>query len=532
MKKIEFSLNRDFRGSFHPQSVGATLTRMINRQLSHLSDGLEIIRRIGAGDPEITSIAFDSRDVSEGSVFFALPGIHVDGHDYITTAIENGAVAVICTSIPSDIEPKVVYLRVPDTRAAMSPFSAAFWGHPSKELKVVGVTGTDGKSTTVSLIRQLLEISGASAGSISTVSFNVGGSSGSNIFRQSTPEAPQVHGLLKAMKDAGQTHAVVEATSHGLSPRTSRLADIHFDAAVFTNVTEEHLEFHGDLQTYRKDKSRLFGMIAESRNRDAFGVVNADDPNAELFIEAAGEKPVFTYSMKYKDADLFATNLKTSPTGTGFTLCSPWGDANTSISLPGLYNVENTLAALCTVSELEDLDPLELASRLPELKGVKGRMEPVEGDMSFHVMVDYAHSPGSFRKILPFLKNLAEGRLIVVFGSGGERDLEKRPQQGSLAAEFADLVFLADEDPRGEEPMAVLEDIAAGCKGMVRDRNLFLIPDRSRALKEAFKMARAGDLVAALGKGHESSIIYSDGPIEWDEAEACRQALRELGYEA
>jgi UDP-N-acetylmuramoyl-L-alanyl-D-glutamate--2,6-diaminopimelate ligase len=397
---------------------------------------------------------------------------------------------------------------------------------------VIGVTGTDGKSTTVSLIRQLLEFTAAPTGSISTVEFMVGERSGSNFLRQSTPEAPQIHGLLRAMSNAGQTHAVVEATSHGLSPRNSRLADVDFDAVVFTNVTSEHLEFHGSLENYRKDKARLFGMIAKSRNRDAFGVVNGDDPHAEIFIEAAGEKPVFTYSLKYRDADLFATNLSPGPGGTEFLLMTPMGETQTRIALPGLYNVENALAALCTVAELQDEDPSELAQRLPELVGVKGRMEPVAGDMSFHVMVDYAHSPGSFQKILPFLKDMAEGRLITIFGSGGERDVEKRPEQGALASKYADLVFLTDEDPRGEEPMAILEDIAAGVSGMKREDTLFLIPDRREALREAFKKARAGDLVVALGKGHERSIIYSDGQIEWDEAEACREILRELGFEA
>ena len=518
--------------TFPTSSSGDKISPMINRRLSHLIADIPDAVKRGSKDPLITAIVFDSRSVEKGAVFFALKGVHFDGHQFIEKALDAGAIAVVHSEPLEQDRPDIAYVRVRDTRAALSPVSAAFWGRPSRDLKVIGVTGTDGKSTTVSLIRQLLEFTGVSAGSVSTVSFEIGGQSGSNIFRQSTPEAPQVHGLLKAMVDAGQTHAVIEATSHGLSPRNSRLADVDFDAAVFTNVTEEHLEFHGDLETYRKDKSRLFAMIAESRNRDAFGVVNADDPHAELFIEAAGEKPVFTYSMKYKDADLFATNLRPGATGTDFTIISPMGEIDTRISLPGLYNVENVLAALCVVSELEDEDPIELAERLNELKGVKGRMEPIEGDMSFHVMVDYAHSPGSFRKILPFLKSLAEGRLILVFGSGGERDIEKRPEQGSLAAEFADMVFLTDEDPRGEEPMAILEGIAQGAPDLIRGENLFLIPDRKEALKTAFMKARAGDLVAALGKGHESSIIYAEGPMDWDEAEACREALRDLGFEA
>ena len=261
-------------------------------------------------------------------------------------------------------------------------------------------------------------------------------------------------------------------------------------------------------------------------------MVNADDPHAELFVTAAGKKPVFTYSLRQKDADLFAANLVSDPSGASFTLVTPTGKTDVRINLPGLYNVENALAALCVVAEFQDEDPLNLSDRCPELRGVKGRMETVSGDMSFHVVVDYAHSPGSFSRILPFLKGLAEGRLIVVFGSAGERDLKKRPEQGRLASEYADMVFLTDEDPRGEEAAAILEDIARGVEGMKRGESLFLIPNRRDAIREAFKMARAGDLVATLGKGHESSIIYAEGPRPWDEAEACREALRELGYEA
>jgi UDP-N-acetylmuramoyl-L-alanyl-D-glutamate--2,6-diaminopimelate ligase len=505
---------------------------MNNRRLSQLIAGLPYLELKGDSDPEISSVVYDSRNVEQNSLFFALKGIHTDGHNFIRQALDAGAAAVVHSQPLDSFRPGIPYVRVADTRAALSPVAAAFWGHPSREMKVIGVTGTDGKSTTVSLIRQLLAFTGISAGSISTVEFSIGGNPGSNYLRQSTPEAPEIHELLRAMKDSGQTHAVIEATSHGLSIRNSRLADVEFDAAVFTNVTSEHLEFHGSLEQYRADKARLFGMVAQSKNRDAFGVVNSDDPHAGIFIEAAGEKPVYTYSLTNTDADIFATDLRPSPAGTEFQLHTPFGETAARIALPGLYNVENTLAALCTVAELEDEDPLELALRLPELKGVKGRMEPVPGDMSFHVMVDYAHSPGSFLKVLPFFREMAEGRLIVVFGSGGERDLDKRPKQGEIARRFADIVILADEDPRGEVPMALLEDIASGIRGLKRGENLFLIPDRREALKTAFKLARAGDLVAALGKGHEKSIIYTGGSIEWDESEVCRSVLRELGYEA
>ncbi len=504
---------------------------MANRELNNLIKSLNIIESHGSENPTISSIAFDSRTAEKGCLFFALDGIHVNGHQFIEGALARGAAAIVHSRPIETFRKGIRYIRVENTRMALSPVSAEFWGHPSKEMTVIGVTGTDGKSTTVSLIRQLLAFEGIDAGMISTVSFSVGRQTGPNHLRQSTPEAPQIHGLLRAMKDAGQDYAVIEATSHGLSPKNSRLADVAFDVAVFTNVTTEHLEFHGSLETYREDKSRLFKVIADSPNRDAFGVVNQDDPYADIFIEAAGEKPVFTYSLESEDADLLAADLIPGPDGTEFTLHTPMGEVETRINLPGIYNVENALAALCVVAELQDEYPRDLAGYLPQLTSVKGRMEAIRGDMEFSVLVDYAHAPGSFIKLLPFLRTLSSGKLILVFGSGGERDLEKRPEQGALAAEYADMVFLADGGPRGEDPVKILEDIAAGAAALVRGESLFLIPDRREALKAAFKAARKGDMVAALGKGHESHIIYADGKREWDEAAICRELLDEMGYE-
>ena len=318
---------------------------MQKKHLKRLTSALKDVSIVGAANPMISSIAYDSREVEKNGLFFALKGVHADGHHYIDRAIDAGAIAVVHSDPLDSRREDVAYVRVPDTRAALSPVAAEFWNHPSRKLTVVGVTGTDGKSTTVSLIRQLLEFTGAAAGSLSTVDFSIGGHLGSNLLRQSTPEAPQVHSLLQAMLDANQDYAVLEATSHGLSPRNSRLADVDFDAAVFTNITSEHLDFHGDLETYRTDKSRLFRMIADSKNQDAFGVVNADDPHAERFIGAAGEKPVCTYSLQLREADLFASSLHPDPSGTSFVLHTPFDQAKARINLPGVFNLENLLAA-------------------------------------------------------------------------------------------------------------------------------------------------------------------------------------------
>ncbi|OQX30107.1 MAG: UDP-N-acetylmuramoyl-L-alanyl-D-glutamate--2,6-diaminopimelate ligase [Spirochaeta sp. LUC14_002_19_P3] len=503
---------------------------MLEKPLHSLLESLNPVSVSNNSNPVIASIAYDSRDLAAQGMFFALAGIHANGHDYIDRAVEAGAAAVVYSQPLQQQRKDVCFIQVKDTRAALSAASANFWDFPSRKITTVGVTGTDGKSTTVALIRQLLEYSGAAAGSLSTVEFSIGGKIGPNHFRQSTPEAPHIHEMLHSMVEAQQQYAVLEATSHGLSPRTSRLADVHFSVAVLTNITSEHLEFHGDWETYRRDKSRLFNNIADSKDRDAFGVVNADDPQRDYFIRAAGEKPVFTYSLSSADSDLYVSAIRPDASGTKFMLHTPWGKQKGRINLPGVFNLENLLAAICTVSELLGCDPLDFIEVCPKLTGIKGRMQPIAGNMNFHVMVDYAHSPGSFEKILPFLKKLVPGRLILVFGSAGERDVEKRPKQGRIADRYADIIILSDEDPREEDGMQILEAIAAGVEGKTLNETLYLIRDRREALQKAFSLAREGDLIAALGKGHEQSIIYADGPRPWDEAQVCREILTEMGF--
>lgn len=509
---------------------------MQKKHLKELITSLNIISITGKDNPLVSSVSYDSRTVENGGLFFAIKGIHVDGHRYISQAETAGAVAIIHSEPIKYAKKGISYIQVPDTRIAMSPVSAKFHDHPSKELTVVGVTGTDGKSTTVSFIRQILEFAKKKAGSLSTVEFSIGNKNIANPLRQSTPEAPQIHQFLRMMCDAGEQYAVLEATSHGLSPRNSRLEDVLFDVAVFTNVTSEHLDFHGNLDTYRRDKSRLFQMIAKSQNQNAFAVINAQDPHAEIFICASGDKAVFTYSVQDTgntqdmSVDLLASNIHADPSGTTFNVSTPQGTRETRLNLPGVFNVENFLAALCTVSELCHIDPLELTTVCPNIRGIKGRMESILSNAEFHVIVDYAHSPGSYKKLLPFLRTLTTERLIIVFGSAGERDKKKRAEQGKIASQYGDIIILTNEDPRGEDPMKIVQDIAMGIDGF--GENLHLIPNRREAIQTAFHMARQKDIVVTLGKGHEKSIIMADGSENWDEAEICRELLREMGFEA
>jgi len=499
---------------------------------------VKILEHHGDLDQEILGIAYDSRQAGPGHLFAALEGLHTDGHRYIDQALDQGASAVLHSRLLERYHPKAAYLRVEDTRRALSPLAAAFFGHPSEKLRMVGVTGTDGKSTTVWLLQQLLEALGQPSGFLSTVALKTDSGVVKNPFRQSTPEAPEVQGFLAQMVEAGKRYAVVEATSHGLSSRTSRLADVAFDAAVLTNVTHEHLEFHGTFEQYRSDKANLFRALdikGAKPLEPRFGVVNLEDPSHDYFGSQT-RAPVFTYSIRSPRADLWADDFSHDLRGSWLTLHlkDPAALAEASqrvrLNLPGLFMAENLLAAALAAARLLNLPLAAIGPFIPGLTGVKGRMEEIDLGQPFRVIVDYAHTPEAFSKLFPMVRRTTPGALIAVFGSAGERDLEKRPLQGRVASRFCDLVVLADEDPRGEDGLKILRDIASGCEDRQEGRDLLVIRDRRQAIRRAFCLAKTGDTVLLLGKGHEESILYSDGPRPWDEAEEARASLRQMGY--
>ncbi len=525
----------------------------MQRRLSQLLAG-DLVSRAGlldagpAGgpDPLVSGLAYDSRKVEQGFLYFALPGLHVDGHSFIDAAIARGAVAVVHQADIPARKPGVVYLRAKDSRFAMSPLSDAFWGSPSKSLAVVGVTGTEGKSTTVYLVYQLLCLAGKKAGFVSTVQYRTGDAEEWNPEHQTTPEAPTVHASIAAMRDYGMEYAVVESSSHGLSPRTNRLGDVAFDVGIMTNVTHEHLEFHGTWEQYREDKANLFRALdrqdhgktcgGPARTVPSFGIANADDPSAAYFA-AATAKPTLSFSAKGGDADLTVENLRADADGNAYRVRVRETGALLEIRdcLPGAFNAGNVLAALLAVSGLLGVPVEELAPLVGRLRPVRGRMSVVDRGQPFEVVVDYAHTPSSFEAIFPSIRERLDargGRVISLFGSGGERDREKRPRQGRIAADYSDIVVLADEDPRGEVPMDLLEEIAAGCPELRRNEELFLVPDRPTAIRRAFALARPGDAVLLLGKGHENSIIYADKTIPFDEIAEAERALAEMGYGA
>jgi UDP-N-acetylmuramoyl-L-alanyl-D-glutamate--2,6-diaminopimelate ligase len=496
----------------------------------------------GSMDARVTGIAYDSRDVRDGYLFVAMDGAHTDGHLHAADAARRGARAVLVSRPAAGLPMTVTVVRAPATRPLLSPLAAAFWGRPSRSIRVIGVTGTDGKSSTVWFIDQLLTALGRRSGFLSTVSFKADGPVVKNPFRQSTPEATEIHGMLRGMVEAGREYAVVEATSHGLSRRTNRLGDVVFDAAVLTNVTHEHLEFHGSFDAYRSDKANLFRSLDPSPGKDVdcprFGVVNADDPSADYFRGCA-RVPVYAYSGRAGGraeaegagaVDLAAVDVRPDIAGTSFALAQAGQRAPARLAIPGPFWVENVLAACLAVSRILPVDALTLAPLVAGLSSVQGRMEFVDKEQPFAVIVDYAHTPGAFERLFPWVRAHARGRITVVFGSAGERDVEKRPLQGRIAAAHCDTIVLTEEDPRGEDGSVVLEQIAAGCAGKTRGSDLFLVPDRAEAIRFAIDRADPGDVVLLLGKGHEGSIIGPRGPREWDERAEAERALRARGY--
>jgi UDP-N-acetylmuramoyl-L-alanyl-D-glutamate--2,6-diaminopimelate ligase len=499
-------------------------------------------------NPEISGLAYDSRAVQPGYLFVAIKGYHVDGHAYIPQALARGAAAVVvdkryappnlASSLPGN-EATVALLPVPNSRAVLAPLAAAWYGFPGQRLGVVGITGTKGKTTTTTLVSHLLEQSGHQTGMISTVDLKIGAQQWHNTMRQSTPEALEIQHFLHTMVEAGCAYAVLEASSHGLAASWNRLGCCAFDVAVCTNVTHEHLDFHGTIEHYRRDKTRLFALLAEELppahpqpvHLPHVAIVNADDPHHQMFLDAAPPTAQrLTYAIN-TPADVRGHVLEASPLGTQARIETPWGAGTLTLHMPGTFNLHNAMAALSVaLSQGVGLEPALTA--LGQVRAIRGRMERIEAGQPFDVIVDYAHNPDSFTRVMQLMRPFTRGRMIAVFGSAGERDHEKRPQQGAIAARYCELLVLTDEDPRGEERAAILAEIAAGAEqqGKKQGEGYLLIPDRSAAIRAAFERAQPGDLVLLLGKGHESSIEYADGKHPWDEPDAARAALHAMGY--
>jgi UDP-N-acetylmuramoyl-L-alanyl-D-glutamate--2,6-diaminopimelate ligase len=504
-------------------------------------EGGRAIGPAGLGDVQVRGVAYDSRRARPGALFVAVPGQHADGHDYVALAAAAGVAAVVVERPLAEISlPQLVVDR---SQLALATAAAWWYGDPSRELAVVGITGTDGKTTTSFLAVAALEAAGVSCGLTGTVDTKIGDQREANAEHATTPEAPELQAALRAMVAADNAAAVVETTSHGLA--LERVGGIAFDVAILTNLTHEHLEFHGTWEAYRDAKLSLFERLAAGpRNPPATlggrpipkaAIVNADDPSAGLFAGVAQEAGarILTYGTDAA-ADVRAIRVREDARGLTIDVAAPAGESRVALRLAGRFNVHNALAVVA-LGEAWGLDPAAVRAGLEELAGVPGRMERIEAGQPFGVVVDYAHSPASLEKVLELLAPAASARgggLIAVFGSAGERDVAKRPMMGRIAGERCRLVVVTDEDPRNEDREQILDEIARGAEdvGRRRGRDLLLLADRAAAIQAAFERARPGDIVLLAGKGHERSIIGPRGAAPYDERRTALDALAALGY--
>jgi UDP-N-acetylmuramoyl-L-alanyl-D-glutamate--2,6-diaminopimelate ligase len=466
------------------------------------------------GDPVIGSLAYDSRDVRPGTLFFCVPGFRADGHDFAPSAVAAGAAALV---VERPLGVGVPELLVDSVREAMAPLAARFYGDPAQELDVVGITGTNGKTTTSYLVRALMEASGRQCGMLGTVKSVIGGSE--RPVLHTTPEAVDLQADLRAMIDGGDRACAMEVSSHALE--LGRAGAIPFAAAVFTNLTQDHLDFHASMEEYFSAKRRLF---LDGAPTPRVSVINLDDPYGRRLAQEIGAAR--TYALD-GEAEYRASGLRCGFEGCSFTLHTPEGEREVRLPMPGRFNVANALAALAAVHSLGGrLDVLVRA--LEDGVRVPGRFEAVQEGQDFAVLVDYAHTPDSLENVLSAARELAGtgsrgGRVICVFGAGGDRDRGKRPLMGEVAARLSDLVVVTSDNPRSEDPDRIIEAITAGAG---EARSLLSISDRRSAIGAAIESARAGDVLVIAGKGHEQGQELAGGvKVPFDDVAVARELL-------
>jgi UDP-N-acetylmuramoyl-L-alanyl-D-glutamate--2,6-diaminopimelate ligase len=498
-------------------------------RLSDLAAHLPGAELVGDGGTEFTAIEYDSRRVRAGALFVAVPGLHADGHDFLPEAIAAGAAAVL---VQEERRSKwqglpVPALAVPDSRVALAPAAAAFFGWPARRLTVIGVTGTDGKSSLSHLIAHVLDSTGRPAGLICTAENRAAGRLLPDSGRFTTPEAPEVQSLLALMFEAGCRHAVLEATSHGLA--LHRLDGCEFDLAVMTNVTSDHMDFHRTLDDYIAAKGRLFEMLDESLDKGVAktAVLNADDAAHRRFRSLTRARAV-TYGLDFP-ADVTAADLRPDGWGSRFRLRTPAGEGDVRLGRPAAFNVANALAATAAALAL-GLDLPSIMRGLESWPGAPGRMQLIDEGQPFTVVVDFAHAPLSLGRALSELRAGGRGRLIAVFGCIGERDVDRRYAMGRVAAELADYTYVTDDNPYSEDRDAILAEIARGLRdaGEKEGHDFAVVPDRRQAIAQALAMAVDEDVVLLAGKGHEREVHLADRSYDCDDREVARRVLREL----
>ncbi len=474
---------------------------------------------------KINGIAYDSREVKPGDLFVAIKGFTYDGHDFITEAVERGAVAVVAQrEVP--VPAGVTLVIIPDTRQGLARLSTRFYRHPSDKMRLVAVTGTNGKTTTTHLIRAILLEAGYGVGLIGTINHIIGEKR--IPVTRTTPESLDLQRLLAQMVEEGIQYAVMEVSSHALE--LGRVTGCEFDVAVLTNITQDHLDFHHHFQDYVDAKTKLFSGLGPGVKETAgwpkspkLAVLNADDPNFE-YIRQKTTAPVLTYGLE-AEADVTAGGLVMGPEGVSFVARTPVGAVPLNLSLAGRFNVYNALAAVA-VATREGVKLATVKKALEQVRGVQGRMEPVDEGQDFTVLVDYAHTPDSLENVLRTVREFTRGRLITVFGCGGDRDRGKRPLMGEIAVRYSDHVVITSDNPRGEDPEGIITEIVPGAE-RVRGGSFEVEVDRAAAIRRAVQVAQRDDVVLIAGKGHETYQIFRTRTVHFDDREVAREAIRE-----
>ncbi|HET7909872.1 MAG TPA: UDP-N-acetylmuramoyl-L-alanyl-D-glutamate--2,6-diaminopimelate ligase [Nitrospira sp.] len=499
-----------------------TRSMTVAQLLAALNGQVPILERHGTLDRYVTAVTDDSREIASGYLFIAVKGERVDGHRYVAQAIEGGAVAIVGQE--SVDHKSLPFIKVADSRKALGLIAARFHGDPSLRLSMIGVTGTNGKTTTTYLSKALLEGIGRQVGLIGTVAYEIGG----EIIPAShtTPGALELQRLLAKMSNAQIDSVVMEVSSHALA--MERTAGCEYDAAVFTNLTQDHLDYHRTMDEYFNAKLRLFTTLGLGKKTGQRAIVNMDDPRGAQ-VRAACRVPVWAFALKSR-ADLQAQDVQLSMNGTRFTAVTPAGNFTIESRLVGEHNVYNLLGAI-GVALHAGATCQQIQQAVVALTNVPGRFERVSAGQNFTVVVDYAHTEDALVRLLSAAHALKTNRIITVFGCGGDRDRGKRPKMGRAAVEYSDVVVLTSDNPRTEDPLAILHEVEVGVREALQNRDhveYHLIADRREAIMAAVRLARAGDIVLIAGKGHEDYQILGSKKVHFDDREVAREAIQKL----
>lgn len=490
-------------------------------KLGELAKRLVAAEIIGDGDTEFVGLEKDSRAVQPGMLFLCVKGERADGHDFVQEAVSRGASAIVSER---RLELDTPQLIVKDSRLATSIIADYVYGHPSGEVKVIGVTGTNGKTTTTYLLEKILNDCGRSAGVIGTIETRYGGKSCP--MSGTTPESHELQRLLHAMRNDGIHYCAMEVSSHALEQ--GRVKGCKFRSAIFTNLTQDHLDYHGSMEKYAEAKGLLFSRLGnaygEPLDERSYAILNADDKASAAFRRLTSAE-VITYGLD-RAADIRASDIAITAEGSSFTVSGFGGTAAIKLKMPGKFNVYNALAAIAA-SLLEGIPLADIKSSLEGIQGVPGRVEKVDMGQPFSVIVDYAHTPDGLRNVLAAVREFASGRIITVFGCGGDRDRTKRPVMGKIAAEHSDYVIVTSDNPRSENPESIISEIEKGlAQAGLSPSQYALVADRRKGIEKAVEMASQGDVVLIAGKGHETYQLVGGRTFPFDDRITAMEAIR------